>query len=157
VDRLAANVELNRHTLLRSCDRVSVQTLDWSDFIQAQHDGSACAEASARYQILLGADVVYSTEVRDTVARVCRTQSILSGGVRGWDVAIGVWDLRDGVGCGVLGWTSGFRVWGLGVRVERFWELSLGTRLCLGGSSVSGGLDGCMRCRVEECTSRRCA
>ena len=33
VQRLAANIELNRASLLRSCAHVSAENLDWRDFL----------------------------------------------------------------------------------------------------------------------------
>ena len=70
VERLETNVRLNRASLLASCQAVSVERLDWREFFAPSHgcaqqnpgkgDTSLCART--RYQVLLGADVVYSHE-----------------------------------------------------------------------------------------------
>jgi predicted nicotinamide N-methyase len=70
VERLETNVRLNRASLLASCQAVSVERLDWREFLGPSHgcaqqaagkgDTSLCART--RYQVLLGADVVYSHE-----------------------------------------------------------------------------------------------
>ena len=91
VQRLAANIELNRASLLRSCARVSAENLDWRDFLvdsngavrapAATNQSSdvigagvdacstseplSCTERVGQFRILLGADVVYSTEAVD--------------------------------------------------------------------------------------------
>ena len=91
VQRLAANIELNRASLLRSCAHVSAENLDWHDFLVGSTGGARvpaatnqssgvigagvdtcsisepllCTKRVGQFRILLGADVVYSTEAVD--------------------------------------------------------------------------------------------
>lgn len=64
VERLKANVKLNRDSLLVNCQTVSVEAIDWSDYLQPHAVGTrgAPTQPTHRFQIILGADVVYSTE-----------------------------------------------------------------------------------------------
>ena len=81
VERLSVNVQLNRQSTLSQCESVSVQPLDWSDFVTSpqpsqhnstdarhtrthNHAHSESRQSEAHYQVLLGADVVYSAQVR---------------------------------------------------------------------------------------------
>lgn len=63
VERLAANVALNRASNLAACEAVSVECLDWCDFLAPPHGSAAETTGDrTRYQVILGADVVYSHE-----------------------------------------------------------------------------------------------